>query len=769
MFVILISHMYRILLSFLCIGFVLPLIAQERIYIHYDRAQYSAGDTIWFKAYFYNNGKPSFASKNFYLQLVDLNGKKIAEQHYVVIGGSVNGGIALSDTLKQSYYVVRAFTPESIGYEEAFIYKKILPLQQRSIVRKKTGSLLANFVADGNVWPLGVETSIFAYTRSAGGAPVSVKGVIKDEKDSIVQQFTSDEYGIAQFNLKAINCGPYRASIIWNNESHIYELPRVDSTGIGLNVRTEGNGFEYRIMIGKHLAIKDTLLLSVKQKNQLLFYKEYVLQKELGIQGRVNFSNADAGFFECVLENKNGKVLASRTIFAIPEKIQTTVEIKPEQLDFAAHALNKFNLIFPDTIPRSYSVSVTADSNLNDSEQQEWVDYRLLLPGFLKEDLNALQHDYARFFSDTNGISQLNRVLAFYKPHRFISEGVKAADPYLISTEGTVYNNKNTGIMSGGSLKMLMVNDGKQLLIETPVSTTGRFKVDSLIFFGDARIYYTYYNEKGRTLSAKIRVDSTERDFRFNQIPYYKQLYASLIDTGNLNRPVFAPATGTTLKEVTVFTKIKKPTVADRYVSDRFKNDGKVLFDMTQTLSRPTLDQLIRVKLPSLYIKQEGPDEYKLLTKTYYGLSQLTGQWEVDIYLDEYKVRLQDVLNINLEDIALIKYNTVGFPIGALFIYLKKAEDRAINLPSRTQFFDIKGYSPILTYNPVDYEEIDKSNPISDKRKTLLWKPDIYVHSVDAKPAIIFYNNDQATSFLITVEGMDLKGRLFKKQLRVQK
>ncbi len=227
--------------------------------------------------------------------------------------------------------------------------------------------------------------------------------------------------------------------------------------------------------------------------------------------------------------------------------------------------------------------------------------------------------------------------------------------------------------------------------------------------------------------------------------------------------------TGTTLKEVTVFTKIKKATVAERYVSDRFKNDGKVLFDMSTNLSRPSMDQFIRVNLPSLYIKQDGPDEYRLLTKTFYGLDRSTGQWEADIYLDEFKVRLQDVLSINLEDIALIKYNTVGFPVGALLIYMKKAEDRAASLPSRTTFFQLKGFAPIITYDPVDYAEIDKSKTVIDKRKTLLWKPDIYNNAVSGNIELSFYNNDHAKAYLITIEGMDLKGRLFKKQVRIRK
>jgi|GEM_PF-5741592 len=759
--------MIKTLFCCLFLVFFCSAMSQERIYIHYDRTQYAAGDTIWFKAYLYQNGKPSFTSRNFYLQLVDLYGRKCTENKYIVIGAAVNGGIVLPDSLKQPFYVLRAFTPESIRYDEAFIYKKILPINHQKVSTKTGSNLLVNFAADGNTWPLGVNTNLFVYSRTAAGTPVSVKGFIKDKNDSIVKSFSTEKDGIGMFNLKANHTEPYRAIILWNNDSFTYELPPVTASGIGLTVQAEGNSFDYRIAVGNHLTVDDTLSLSVKQNQHLVLYREHLLKKDVAIQGRVNITNAEAGLFEFILENKSGQLLASRTVFAVPDKTKTLVDIQPVHIDFSAHALNKINIQFPDTIPRSYSVSVVADDTLNTDKQREWIDYRLLLPGYLQQDPASVQHNYAGYFTDSAGFHQLNRLLAFYRPGSFNSPLADINDPYLVSAEGTVFNAANTARVSGGKLNMLMMNDGKQLLIETPVSAEGRFKADSLIFFGDAKLFYTYYNDRGRMLNVKIRVDSTQRDPRFDRIPYYKDIFAAVMDTANLNSPVFSPATGTTLKEVTVFTKIKKTTVADRYVSERFKNDGVVLFDMSKSVNRSTLFDLIRVKLPSLYIRKEDDGTLRLLTKTFYGLN--TGQWEADVYLNEFKSKLDDVINILIEDIALIKYNTVGFPIGALMIYLKRPEDRMLNIPTNNNFFTIKGYAPFLTYEPIDYTSIDQTKPIKDTRKTLLWKPGIYANNISGNQELEFYNNDNASSFLITIEGMDLKGRLFRKQIRLKK
>src|SRR5262245_55931619 len=58
----------------------------EKIYIHYDKDYYVAGETFWFKAYLYSNGLPSTISNNFYLQLIDGDGKIIATKKYPVRG-----------------------------------------------------------------------------------------------------------------------------------------------------------------------------------------------------------------------------------------------------------------------------------------------------------------------------------------------------------------------------------------------------------------------------------------------------------------------------------------------------------------------------------------------------------------------------------------------------------------------------------------------------------------------------------------------------------
>ena len=51
--------------------------SQEKIHIHFDRESYLPGETIWFKAYLFEEYLPSTKSTNFYASLYDENGKLI--------------------------------------------------------------------------------------------------------------------------------------------------------------------------------------------------------------------------------------------------------------------------------------------------------------------------------------------------------------------------------------------------------------------------------------------------------------------------------------------------------------------------------------------------------------------------------------------------------------------------------------------------------------------------------------------------------------------
>ncbi|MER3464654.1 MAG: hypothetical protein C4329_09890, partial [Chitinophagaceae bacterium] len=50
----------------------------ERIYLHYDKTTYAAGETIWYKAYLMSEIYPADESKTLYTDFIDDNGNVLS-------------------------------------------------------------------------------------------------------------------------------------------------------------------------------------------------------------------------------------------------------------------------------------------------------------------------------------------------------------------------------------------------------------------------------------------------------------------------------------------------------------------------------------------------------------------------------------------------------------------------------------------------------------------------------------------------------------------
>src|SRR5688572_15336870 len=96
----------------------------EKVYIHYDKDSYIAGETIWFKAYFSSDGLPSVLSTSFYVELSDSKGRVVSNKIYPVLGAAVRGNIELPDSLPQGNYYLKGSTPAIANYGNEFIYNK---------------------------------------------------------------------------------------------------------------------------------------------------------------------------------------------------------------------------------------------------------------------------------------------------------------------------------------------------------------------------------------------------------------------------------------------------------------------------------------------------------------------------------------------------------------------------------------------------------------------------------------------------------------------
>ena len=759
--------MIRILSLCLLLGFTSSIYGQERIHLQYNQEKYAPGDTIWFKAFLRKADRPSFTSHNLYVQLQDMSGRRILESKIPVIGATAVGHFVIPDSLRNPWYVIRAFTPENIVYDEPFIYKHLLQLGNYT---EKNERPICSVKPEAGLFPENIPTRFFVKTLTEKGKPVAVTGIIRDRLGNRVSHFQTKSSGTTSFVLTSKPGEQYDVFYRYDNKDYSIPLPAADSMGIGLEIIKKGSSYRFIIKrTTQRAAYPEQLQLSVKHQNNPSFFKEYTLNKEKNFEIPFNLPPSSTGFYEFILENKQGAIIGSRLLLHEPEKLLSPVYVDTLAVSLQPRSLNRFQLRFPDTLPRTYAVSVTAIEADKPAYNPEPIFFNMLIPGNFQEDLSGLSYPFEKLMQSQIDEEALNELLAFYHYNRFSQTKAPLHDPYLIRLSGTVFQSKTKQIVQGGQLSIWLMNDRKQLFLESPVDDEGKFAVDSIVFFGDATVYYTYTNNKGRVQDVTLVKDTVERDPLFDRSPDYRQWFAKLIDTSKLYTNETTPnQSGTTLAAVTVFSKIKLPPLVEKYVSERFRYDGTSIFDMTKTNTvAPPLD-LILTKIPGIILERGAYGiPSRLKTKTYYGLN--TGQWELDIFIDERRATIEEVETLQTQEIALIRYVKTGFPIGAVFIYLKKADERRVDIPAAANYFSLKGYAPLLDFRKVDYSLISNYSNSTDKRTTLLWAPGIYLGQSDDDQLIEFYTNESARGYRVVIEGLDIRGRMFRKIVQFNK
>lgn len=111
----------------------------EQVYLHFDKPYYSAGDTLWFKAYLVDGSRSaSLLSSILYVELFNDSNTIVKRLALPVSLGMARGDIALNpDEVPQGVYGIRAYTNWMRNFGDASFYYKYFYIGQLT-----AGSLL---------------------------------------------------------------------------------------------------------------------------------------------------------------------------------------------------------------------------------------------------------------------------------------------------------------------------------------------------------------------------------------------------------------------------------------------------------------------------------------------------------------------------------------------------------------------------------------------------------------------------------------------------
>lgn len=114
---------------------------QEKIYIHFDKPYYAAGDDIWFRGYLVNalTHQPSELSRVMYVSLISPADTIVQRLALRKDKGNFNGSFQLDDALPAGQYRIRAYTNWMRNLGPDFFFEKEISIGNSRLSNLKTG------------------------------------------------------------------------------------------------------------------------------------------------------------------------------------------------------------------------------------------------------------------------------------------------------------------------------------------------------------------------------------------------------------------------------------------------------------------------------------------------------------------------------------------------------------------------------------------------------------------------------------------------------
>jgi hypothetical protein len=751
----------------------------EKVYLHLDRNDYMAGQTIWLKGYLYTDFLPSDKSTTLFVELLNPVSAVIDRQVLPVFGGFAHGQVRLPDTLSGGMYVLRAYTAIMLNHDPEFLLKKGFYVFSKNkngplavVPGKKT--IRIEFFPEGGNFIAGLSNSIAYKATDENGLPATISGVIKKENGDKIAEFSSYHDGMGFFDLMAGEKDNYYAELNDDPSGQKFYLPSLTTKGVVLRIISVSGTKQFEILQRPEDPVFKAAYMIGQMQHHVVF-KTALKEGKDEITGIIETAKLSSGILHITVFNKEGLPLAERLTFVDNREYIQGGDILIDTLDFSDRGRNHFTLLLKDNIKGSFSVSVYDPVFDTRSKRTENILSGLLLTS----DLKGYIHDPAYYFSAVNDSIQnaLDLVMMINGWRRFKWNDVvrnslpvnRYSDAGYITLSGKInLQGTKKPFADKELLTFIVQSDSSRSMQLLHTNAEGQFRLDSMLFFGNASIFLSdIKGKKSKFIDVKLDGDSLHRYF---SLPRLVKTYP--LSIADQNRKItddynaIMKAEGVMLEAVTVkgVKKTRTQQLEDEYVSGAFAGDASKTLDLTEEDLLPyrNIFDYLQFRVPGLQIGTSDTGGYSVSYRQQSTPSSL-GELPMAIYLNEILTDADVLSSIPAHDVVFVKiFSSLAAaagngPGGVLAIYTKKGFSHS-SYSLAGERISYKGYSVIREFYSPDYR-VDKSNK-PDQRITLYWNPSVNVADTNPKIPVVFYNNDRSRQFKVVIEGLTTEGKI---------
>ncbi|TKC61202.1 carboxypeptidase regulatory-like domain-containing protein [Pedobacter hiemivivus] len=466
---------------------------REKLYLHLDKQNYLATDTIWYKAYLTKalNNNYSTLSGVMYLELFDGKNELVKRYTTPTKYGFAWGQIALDPQMMLSgTYVLRAYTNWMRNFGDSLLFEREIRIgnSDNSVAvasgssksQSKINSPDLQFLPEGGVWVNGIKQRLGFKAINEQGKGIDLSGKILNDKNEVVATFNPIYKGMGFVDFTP-NAGEIYSAVLQNGSR--YPLPKTKLSGIILQVNNVEKSDSLQLTINGTQDVLTTpknYFLIGESRGMICFGVKLRLK---GQPRKINIAK-DAfptGISRLILLDEQLKPINERLAF-INHHDQLKIALNPSKQKYSIRDKVDLKINVTDQFGKplrgAFSIAVTDDQQvLKDSLNDENIVNYQLLTSDLRGNVESPNYYFSGQHAAALDVLLLTQGWVSYDLPTKMK--FSAESDYQVSGKVTNVFNKpmaRTSVMLFGSGR-------RPIIIDTLTDESGRFTFNKLPVF----------------------------------------------------------------------------------------------------------------------------------------------------------------------------------------------------------------------------------------------------------------------------------------------